>query len=135
MNQPVLNGGCLCGQVRFKLHGKRREVVYCHCEQCRKISGHFVAATAVAPDDLDWENERGLRWFASSEDAERGFCQHCGSSLFWRPKHGGHISVMAGSIDGETGLKASEHIYLDSAGDYYELGDQLPQHRQRGPTV
>ena len=45
MNQ-VITGGCACGGVRYEVHGKLRDVITCHCVQCRRTSGHFVAATA-----------------------------------------------------------------------------------------
>ena len=121
-------GSCLCGGVRFVVHAGLRPVDFCHCTQCRKTSGHFVAATACEPQDLEFLDDGGLRWYASSAIAERGFCRHCGSSLFWRPVHGRHVSIMAGSLDGSTGLKSIEHIFVADAGDYYTIGDGLPQH-------
>jgi oligopeptide/dipeptide ABC transporter ATP-binding protein len=41
------SGACLCGAVRFETKGPRRGVVYCHCSQCRKHSGHYFASTDV----------------------------------------------------------------------------------------
>ncbi len=40
-------GSCLCGKVRFGARGPLRGVVYCHCSQCRRQTGHFLAATSV----------------------------------------------------------------------------------------
>lgn len=120
-------GRCLCGAVRYAVNGPLRPVSYCHCSQCRRTSGHYVAATACAASDLDLLHEEGLRWYRSSPGAERGFCSECGSSLFWRPDHGRHISIMAGTIDAPTGLEAEEHIFVSDASDYYVLGDGLPQ--------
>lgn len=77
--------------------------------------------------------DSGLRWYRSSAAAERGFCSGCGSSIFWRPGHGRHVSIMAGTIDGATGLAASEHICLATAGDYYSIDDGLPQYDDCGP--
>ena len=120
-------GGCLCGDVRYRVTGPLRPVVYCHCGQCRRTSGHFVAATAVAKDALIIEAGESLEWFASSEFASRGFCRRCGSSLFWRPRAKDHVSIMAGTLDETAGLKAVEHIYVGDKGDYYDLEDDLPK--------
>ena len=49
---PTIEGGCECGAVRYRVTGTLRKVVYCHCAQCRRTSGHFVAATACATDNL-----------------------------------------------------------------------------------
>jgi len=131
----VTTGACLCGRVSFELSGRLRPVVYCHCEQCRKTSGHFVAATAVEPERLRFVSDQDLAWYRSSDIAERGFCRSCGSSLFWRPLRGGHISVMAGALAQPTGIKAVEHIYVADAADYYAITDGLPQHSQDNPEA
>ena len=120
-------GGCLCGAVRYEISGTMRKVVYCHCEQCRKTSGHFVAATAVDHDQLRFVEDSGLAWYKSSDIADRGFCNLCGSSLFWRPGHGKYMAVMAGALDAPTQLASREHIHVADASDYYEIADGLPQ--------
>lgn len=122
------SGGCLCGAVLYTMSGPLRPVVFCHCEQCRRTSGHHVAATACGVDDLVINNDEGLRWYRSSEYAERGFCKRCGGNLFFRPFHGKHVSVMAGTLDTPTGLEGAAHIFVDSKSDYYLIGDGLPQH-------
>ena len=124
-------GRCLCGGVRYRVAGDLRPVIYCHCGQCRRTSGHFVAATAVAMDALEIVAGESLTWFASSEYASRGFCRVCGSSLFWRLDDGSHMSIMAGTLDDSGGLEAVEHIYVGAKGGYYELTDGLPQCRGR----
>ncbi len=126
-------GSCLCGHVKYEVDGPLRPVSYCHCAQCRKTSGHYVAATGCKVAQLTLLVDDGLRWYRSSPEAQRGFCTHCGASLFWRPEHGEHISIMAGTIDTPTGLKACEHIFVDDASDYYTIDDGLPQHIDFGP--
>lgn len=123
-------GSCLCGAVKFRISGTLRKVVYCHCEQCRKTSGHFVAATACDTERLEISEDAGLSWYESSDIASRGFCSRCGSSLFWKPAHGRYVAVMAGTIDTPTGLRSRQHIYVADASDYYELCDGLPQFPQ-----
>jgi len=119
-------GGCLCGAVRYRIHGPLRGVVNCHCRQCRRTHGHVAAYTAVDPRHLVLTAAAELRWFVSSTRAQRGFCRVCGASLFWKPAHGRHLSIAAGTLDEPTGLVTIAHIYTEDAGDYYELGDGLP---------
>ena len=123
-------GGCLCGAVRYRASGPLRSVVYCHCSQCRRTSGHFVAATAVPHGALTLTEQSGLAWFRSSEFARRGFCKTCGASVFWEPAHRKYMAVMAGTLDMPTGLVSQEHIHVDDAADYYEISDGLPQFAQ-----
>jgi hypothetical protein len=120
-------GSCLCGKVRYKMTGPLRPVVACHCTQCRKQSGHFYAATNVANDRLKITGEEHIRWYSASASARRGFCGHCGSALFWKPEDQDYTSVLAGSIDGPSGLKIGKHIFVADKGDYYQINDGLPQ--------
>lgn len=114
-------GSCLCGAVAFEMHGALDDVVACHCTQCRKQTGNYWASTHCADADLKFTRQDGLKWFASSEDAKRGFCKECGSTLFWK-KNGSHdTSICLGSIDGPSGLKLGGHIYTKDAGDYYVI--------------
>lgn len=125
--QPLTHGHCLCGAVTYRLTGELRPVMYCHCEQCRRTSGHYVAATACRPEQLTIAGEDNLTWYRSSGSAQRGFCRQCGSNLFWKPAHGRYWSIWAGSIDRPTGLCAAQHIYVHMKSDYYDIDDGLPQ--------
>lgn len=118
-------GGCLCGAVRYVVRGPLRDVVNCHCRQCQRTHGNYAAYSACARTDLVLLENRGLKWYASSERARRGFCSECGSSLFWEPAGKDSICVAAGSIDPPTGLKTVRHIYTADQGDYYQICDAL----------
>ena len=123
-------GGCLCGGVRYRIRGALRGVIACHCTQCRKTSGHHVAMTSVASENLSLISSDTLSWYKSSEFAERGFCRVCGGNLFWRPFGEDTISVAAGTLDTPTHLTLIEHIYVADKSDYYEINDDLPKKDQ-----
>lgn len=126
--QVRARGGCLCGAVRYEVHGPLRPVVTCHCEMCRRTSGHHVAASACRREDLQLHDKASaLRWFRSSPGAHRGFCSVCGSNLFWEPATGSHVSIMAGTLDRPTGLSIAAHIYADEADDYYRICNDAPR--------
>lgn len=130
MNAAVrARGGCLCGGVRYEVRGRLRDVIACHCSQCRRTSGHFVAATQARSADLVLTASATLRWYRSSDAAERGFCGFCGGNLFWRPTAPGAdvTSIMAGTVDVPTGLALARHIYAADKSDYYSIGDAVPQ--------
>jgi hypothetical protein len=115
--------------VRYEIRGPLRDVMGCHCSQCRKTSGHIVMATQARAADLVFEDASTLRWYRSSAAAERGFCERCGGNLFWRPTAPGTdtISIMAGTLDSPTGLKVAQHIFVADKSDYYEIRDPVPQ--------
>ncbi|TPK72966.1 GFA family protein [Mesorhizobium sp. B2-3-3] len=128
-------GSCLCKAVRFRTRGALRGVVYCHCSQCRKQSGHFYAATNVADADIVIEGAENITWYEASAFARRGFCKVCGSVLFWKPRDQVYISVMAGSFDRPTGLEGQCHIFVGDKGDYYSIHDGLPQFEKSTPSI
>ena len=122
-----LTGQCMCGSVRFEVTGARDSVTVCHCGQCRRTSGHIWASTQAKPDDLTFTKDDGLTWFASSDWAERGFCNLCGSSLFYRMNGEDGVAIAAGSLDGPTGMHLGKHIFVKDKGDYYDIADDAPQ--------
>ena len=126
---PSRTGGCLCGAVRYEVHGPLRAVVMCHCTQCRRMTGHIMAATAARHRDFRLLSEEGLRWYTSSEEARRGFCMLCGSTLFWQGAARDYLSIAAGSLDDSSGLRIACHIFTADKGDYYEIVDSAPQLR------
>ncbi len=128
-------GSCLCGAVHFRTAGPLRGVVYCHCSQCRKQSGHYYAATNVLDENLFVEGAENIAWFGSSEFAKRGFCRTCGSALFWKPRDHAYTSVLAGLFDDPTGLVGECHIFLSDKGDYYSVDDGLPKFAKSSPSV
>lgn len=119
-----MKGSCLCGAVGYTVSGPMRPVIACHCTQCRKTSGHHVAATSAPRETVAVSGD--VRWFRSSGTARRGFCPVCGSNLFWDGP-GANLSIMAGTLDGRTGLRLAAHIFCADKGDYYEIADGLPQ--------
>ena len=116
-------GGCLCEAVRFAVTGPLREVLICHCGQCRRQHGHAAAFTNAPRKRVRFLEERGLAWYRSSESAERGFCRECGSCLFWRRVGSQTLSVTAGSLDQPTGLACAAHVFTAWKGDYYEIAE------------
>ena len=122
-----VKGSCECQGVVFELIGELRDVVFCHCSQCRKTSGHYWAATQVSKGNLNLIKATSLSWYDSSDKARRGFCSVCGSSMFYERRGIDKISVSAGSLEIPTSLDRMRHIYVTSKGDYYDISDDLPQ--------
>jgi hypothetical protein len=123
-------GHCLCGAVQFRTSGQLRDVVACHCSQCRRQTGHFYAATNVLDDGLTVEGGENVTWYRASDTAGRGFCRICGSALFWKGDNSDYTSIMAGTFNQPTGLKIGVHIFCADKGDYYEIDDGAPQFAQ-----
>lgn len=122
----VITGGCACGGVRYEVRGPLRDVITCHCMQCRRTSGHFVAATACRRGVFSLPKSETLQWFVAVPGFRRGFCGECGANLFFEEVGGERVSIAAGSLDEPQGLKIAAHIFVAEAGDYYTIEPGVP---------
>lgn len=126
----MLTGHCLCGGVRYEISGEPLARYYCHCSQCRRASGSaFAANVLVRSDDFKLvDGEAVLASYESTPGKRRFFCSRCGSPVFNRtdaiPQL---VPVRCGTLDGDPGLPASSHIWVDSKAPWFEISDDLPQ--------
>jgi hypothetical protein len=120
-------GGCQCGAVTYRVAGTMRNVVVCHCGQCRRMYGHAPGFSAARKAELAIAGESEISWYAASDQAQRGHCRRCGSSLFWRPEGRDTVSITAGTLHTPTGLETVRHIFVAEKSDYYTIADAVPQ--------
>lgn len=98
-----LNGGCLCGRVRFEAFGSPYRVGICHCIDCRKHHGAPFHASAIFPDDsVSITGE-------THSYAGRHFCPHCGSSVFSRSAD--EVELNLGSLGTPDQLKPTYELW------------------------
>jgi hypothetical protein len=120
------------------VRGPLRDILLCHCEECRRWSGYLGAFTSTRVEHLALEDEQALRWIespASDRSARRGFCAECGSSLFWQPAGSDRMNIAAGTLDRPTGLRIAGHWYTRHAGDFDEIHDELPHDERAGDGI
>lgn len=127
-DKQTLNGGCLCGAVRFTLSLPSKWCAHCHCTQCRREHGAgyvtWVGFEESAFDLLKGEEE--LAWYRSSEDARRGFCSRCGSSmLFMSRRWPGEVHVALGCVEGTLDRGPQAHVFFDTHVDWMPVDDSL----------
>nr|WP_298687001.1 GFA family protein [uncultured Dongia sp.] len=125
--QTTRNGQCLCGAIHLTVTGPMRDISVCHCGQCRRWHGHAPAYSKARWTDIGLTGGEFLSWYVSSPEARRGFCNQCGSSLFWERTGSDAVSIPAGLLDAPTGLHTRHHIFVADKGDCYEIPDALPQ--------
>ncbi|MEP3891456.1 MAG: GFA family protein [Hellea sp.] len=125
VGNKAYTGSCLCGAVSYRAVGLS-DIWYCHCKQCQKLTGRYIAAAGVKREDFDVTGE--VNWLPISEKSNSGHCKSCGSYMFWDAHSFDTVSILAGSIDDTQGLAVKGHIYVSEKGDYYEITDGLPQY-------
>ena len=126
----VAHGACLCGAVRFTLRMPTRWIAHCHCTLCQRSHGAaFVTWVSVdaARFALDVRDE-ALAWYASSAQAERGFCRQCGASLLFRSaRWPGEVHIARASIEGPLDRQPQMHGFYDTHVDWFAVNDDLPK--------
>lgn len=93
------SGGCQCGAVRYHASDMLDNSHLCHCRMCQKAVGNIFAALVAAPDEaITWTRGKPSI-FMSSEHVERGFCDKCGTPLFYHDVTNGRTNFTIGSLD------------------------------------
>lgn len=119
-------GQCECGAVAYEAGALSEAASFCHCTQCRRLSGHYWSAVMAPLDSFTLTQDAGLKWYASSDWAKRGFCSDCGSSLFYQLLSEDKINIAVGSLNDSTCVKPGRHIFCKDKGAYYELPNDAP---------
>jgi hypothetical protein len=130
------SGGCLCGAVRYEVRGRLREILVCHCVECRRRSGRAWAATAARATELAVEGR--VTWRpspGSASGADRGNCATCGSALFWRIPRGQNVSIGAGTLDDPNGLRVAAHIWVEQGAEWEAPPEGVPAYPRGYPDT
>lgn len=123
-------GSCLCGKVAFLLGPETGETVHCHCTMCQRAHGAaFVTWVCVKDKDFSLQQgEEALRWYRSSPEAQRGFCRHCGSSMFFRSQRWpGETHVVIACLNEQEPFTPEAHVFYSTHVDWVECKDDLPR--------
>jgi len=116
-------GKCLCGAVRFTAGGIETHHHACHCGMCRRWTGGPVFAAAV--ESVSFEGADNLVRYGSSDWAERGFCQRCGSHLFYYLKPADQYLMCVGAFDDASPFELAREIFVDHQPAGYAFAGNL----------
>ena len=129
-----LEGGCLCGAVRYRVEALASDVAdYCHCSQCRKASGAPVVAWIQVPPDRFAVTKGEARAFRSSARAQRWFCGECGGQVYMTDDEGRSVGVTLGSLDDPSAVKPTVHGWASAQISWLCLTDDLPRYEREPP--
>lgn len=132
---PV-TGGCLCGEIRYKITGAALDTCYCHCRMCQKWSGGPVTVGSTYPISAVQFTKGEPKYFKSSPFVERGFCANCGSSLTYKPlappvtpAWADWIVIYTLSLDNPAPNAPTWHLGVESQMPWFDLQSSLPRMR------
>jgi len=126
----MIEGGCLCGKVRYAVDNEITDVSHCHCAACRKVHGAaFGTYGAAGREHFRWlKGEEQVTVYRSSAHLERLFCNPCGSTLLCHSDDEPNTEYIAlGTVDGDPGCRPTYHIWVGSKAPWYSITDDLPQ--------
>lgn len=137
MSTPIIEGGCFCGAIRYRVRGKPLNSMICHCQSCRRIA----AAPAVAWLTFASSNFELMQGepseFRSSPPVRRTFCHACGTPLTYRHDESVQfVDVTTCSLDAPGAYPPTHHSWLSHDIAWLRFGDGLPAFQQsRTPIV
>jgi hypothetical protein len=113
-----LQGGCLCGAVRFEITAPLRSAGYCHCTNCQRRTGTGSSANGRVPRAgfRLLQGTAELRAFEPPTGVPKLFCATCGSALFsGDPLGDEEVAVRLGALDRDPGIRPQYRQFVDSA--------------------
>ena len=127
--QGNLTGGCQCGALRYEWTARPTHSSVCYCRMCQKASGQaFMGFTGGKREHFRWT--RGTpSIFRSSNMAERGFCNQCGTPLTYAFDGSGKISVSINSLDDPEAVPPNRQYGIESKVSWVDGIHALPAQR------
>ena len=127
----TMNGGCMCGAVRYETTGETFGVQHCHCHSCRKHNGGPVVTLAGYKADQVTFSGDDRKIYESSPGVGRAFCGKCGTPLTWEGDGGElgpifefHIST----FDNPDVLVPTGHSFDPERIPWFDIADGLPRY-------
>lgn len=127
----MYTGRCLCGAVRYQIHGGIRNIVCCHCSECRKAQGSAFATNGIVRTDefKILSGADALTGYAATPGQTKYFCKVCGSPIISKTaSKPEQLRVRLGTIESDITERPQAHIFVSSRANWEEIGADLPQY-------
>jgi hypothetical protein len=125
--EPNLEGGCLCGAVRYCVSGPALDTGSCHCRTCRRASSAPELPFAQFATSAFAITRGYPARYRSSPEVVRTFCRTCGSPLTYQ--HNGKpdkLDIMTCSLDDPNQLPPAYRVWTSHKPSWAVVVDDLP---------
>jgi hypothetical protein len=130
----AIQGGCLCGDLRYASHAPLLNAGYCHCRLCQRSSGAPVLAWVSFPANCFAYLKGEPKIFQSSPRGQREFCGTCGTQIAYREAEPTvTVDVNLATLDAPESVKPRCHIWTDSRISWFDTTDRLPRYAEGEP--
>jgi hypothetical protein len=126
-NWEILSGGCLCGDIRYRIEAPPVEALFCHCCMCRRAHGAPVVAWLTVPR-AGFAVTGNPVAYRSSPKALRCFCGRCGTPLTWEAvANPALVDVGIATLDDPAAVAPTLHLWTESRIAWFDTSDHLPR--------
>ena len=131
----MVTGGCLCGRCRFACDGEVGPANYCHCADCRRVTGSAfnvgVRLAAAGFRVIEGEPKAFTKAGGSGQPLSRWFCPDCGSPLYTTsPRHPEWVFAKASALDEPAVVAPAAEIWTCSEVSWARIPDGLTRHER-----
>ena len=125
-SEPIMEGGCGCGAVRYRVTGAPKWASHCHCVDCRRAAGAaYVTYVGLQTAQVAWSGTPPAR-HQSSPGVTRTFCGKCGTSLTYEGERWpGEIHIARASVPGAIDREPQAHVFYDLRVAWLEPHDDI----------
>jgi hypothetical protein len=126
----IIEGGCLCRGLRYRLNVRPKQGSDCHCEDCRRASGApYVTWCSVPTKEIEVLSGELRRVLYA--DRLRSFASCCGTPLFIQDEVNSEwIDVTVASLDCPETLQPEAAIWIEDKLPWVELDPNRPAFRR-----
>ena len=116
-----IDGGCHCGQIRFRAEVDPDHILICHCTDCQTLSGSAYRTVAPAKGGTFETISGKLKMYEkTAEDGSiriQAFCPDCGTPIYSSPPQGtpGFFGIRVGAIKQRGQLVPKNQIWARSS--------------------
>lgn len=138
MSQAIHEGGCLCGNLRYRVEGEPRRTTICHCKDCQRRTGTAFAVVASfreeqfaflagQPAGFEYRSDESGRWIQAQ------FCSRCGTNVtLTLEKFPEYRIISGGTLDDPGWLKPVRHVWTRSAQHWMAIPEHVEQFEKAG---
>jgi hypothetical protein len=128
-----INGGCLCGAIKFELDEDFKAFYLCHCKQCQTLTGSAFASNLLThPRNISWLTgiDSVITYEHPDREFSKSFCKFCGSALPFVNKTRTSLVVPAGSLRSEIQEKVQANIFVSEKACWSFTEPDLKNHER-----